>query len=118
MEVLGRAMNVDDAVLALDALSHPIRLHAVMRLLKAGQEGLPAGQLGTMAGVRQNNMSQHLAVLARAGVVEARRDKKSVIYTAMKPRLLELAKFVKEMEDAPGLPDHSDRFPRMTPGRI
>ena len=60
-----------DAVPVLAALSDPLRLRAV-RLLSA--EPLQVRELQRVLGAAQSRVSNHLAVLRRAGLVETRRD--------------------------------------------
>lgn len=51
-------------------------------LVRAGCEGLPAGAIGERLGARQNTTSTNLAILTRAGLIAARREGRSIIYTA------------------------------------
>ncbi|MEZ5669060.1 MAG: metalloregulator ArsR/SmtB family transcription factor [Alphaproteobacteria bacterium] len=67
---------------ALAALAHETRLDVFRLLVRAGAEGLPAGEIGARLGVRQNTMSANLAILARAGLIRASRDGRSIRYAA------------------------------------
>lgn len=74
-----------DKVLAIDALSalaHDTRMDIFRLLVRAGCGGLPAGLISEKLGTRQNTTSTNLAILARAGLITARREGRSVIYTA------------------------------------
>jgi DNA-binding transcriptional ArsR family regulator len=51
-------------------------------LVKREPDGLPAGDIAKAMAVPQNTMSAHLAVLARAGLVTARRIGRSIVYRA------------------------------------
>lgn len=62
----------------LKALSHPKRLE-VINLLR--EQELPVGEVQRMLDLPQANLSQHLEVLRRAGVVEARREGKHIYYS-------------------------------------
>jgi ArsR family transcriptional regulator, arsenate/arsenite/antimonite-responsive transcriptional repressor len=77
-----RHMDKSDAVDALAALAQPTRLDVFRMLVKAGPDGLSAGDVAETQGVPHNTMSTHLAILARAGLVASRRDGRSVIYSA------------------------------------
>jgi DNA-binding transcriptional ArsR family regulator len=74
-----------DKSIALDtlaALAQSTRL-AVFRLLVSQEpHGLPAGDVAAALDVPQNTLSAHLAVLARAGLVEGERQGRSIVYRA------------------------------------
>ena len=62
-------MNIDDALAALAALSHPTRLDAFRQLVRHEPDGLSTGELVEKSGLTQSTFSTHLAVLAKAGLV-------------------------------------------------
>lgn len=70
------------AVASLSALAHAGRLSAFRLLVQAGSEGLPAGEIARRLEVLPNTLSSHLAILDHAGLVHARREGRSIIYTA------------------------------------
>jgi DNA-binding transcriptional ArsR family regulator len=70
------------AVDLLSALAQGHRLAVFRLLVKAGPEGLPAGVIAQEVGVRPNTLSTHLAILGHTGLVNARREGRSVIYAA------------------------------------
>ncbi|MCP1336721.1 ArsR/SmtB family transcription factor [Futiania mangrovi] len=67
----GAAANI------LKALAQRHRLAIVCQLL-AGERSV--GELAGMLGLRDSNVSQHLALLRRNGVVRARRERQTVRY--------------------------------------
>lgn len=75
-------MDTTSALAAFDALAHESRLEAFRELVKAGPAGLPAGAVARRVGVVQNTMSSHLQKLSRANLVAARRDGRSIRYSA------------------------------------
>ncbi|HVY59335.1 MAG TPA: metalloregulator ArsR/SmtB family transcription factor [Xanthobacteraceae bacterium] len=75
-------MDEQEAVLAFTALAQTTRLEAFRLLIAHEPEGLPAGDIARQLVVPHNTMSTHLAVLARAGLVQAERRSRSVIYRA------------------------------------
>jgi DNA-binding transcriptional ArsR family regulator len=75
-------MPLPRAVDLLSALAQGSRLAAFRLLVKAGPDGLPAGVIAREVGVRPNTLSTHLAILEHAGLVQARREGRSVIYAA------------------------------------
>ena len=66
----------------MDALAHETRLRAFRLLVKAGPEGMPAGDIAERMDARQNTMSSHLAKLQRAGIISSERDGRHIIYRA------------------------------------
>ncbi len=74
----------------LSALAHPVRLAIVRRLVRAGPDGLAAGQMGEPLGVASNALTFHLQKLTHAGLVRSRRNGQFIIYTAIFEALLDL----------------------------
>lgn len=70
------------AILALSSLAHERRLSAFRLLVKAGAEGLAAGELAQRLKIPANTLSTNLAILSRSGLVTSRRLGRSVIYVA------------------------------------
>jgi ArsR family transcriptional regulator len=75
-------MNNDTALLALAALAHPTRLDAFRQLVRHEPAGLSTGQLVQHAGLTQSTFSTHLAVLAKAGLVQSEKRGRHVIQRA------------------------------------
>jgi ArsR family transcriptional regulator len=75
-------MDRKSALAALAALGQDTRLDVFRLLVKAGGQGVPAGEIATRLGAVQNTMSAHLKVLDRAGLVQAERDGRIVRYIA------------------------------------
>lgn len=69
------------AARALKALGEPRRL-AILRLLRAGPRAV--GEIAAEVDVSQQAVSQHLSVLDRAGLVEARKEGTRSVY-AIRP---------------------------------
>jgi ArsR family transcriptional regulator len=75
-------MDKKSALLAFAALGQDTRLEVFRLLVKAGEQGVPAGEIASRLGAVQNTMSAHLKVLDRAGLVRAERDGRIVRYVA------------------------------------
>jgi len=73
-------MEIIEAIEALGALGQESRLRVFRLLVRAGPEGVPAGEIAEQLRVPANRMSSHLAVLSRAGLVSSRKQGRSVIY--------------------------------------
>jgi DNA-binding transcriptional ArsR family regulator len=75
-------MQLPDAVEALSALAHSSRLAVFRLLVRAGEDGMAAGEIAREIGALPNTLSTHLTILGNAGLVRSRRDGRSVIYSA------------------------------------
>jgi ArsR family transcriptional regulator, arsenate/arsenite/antimonite-responsive transcriptional repressor len=73
-------MKDHDAIEALSALAHPTRLSVFKLLVQVGAQGVPAGDIARQIGVPVTTMSTHLGILSRAGVIEPRRESRTVYY--------------------------------------
>ncbi|NIM06291.1 MAG: metalloregulator ArsR/SmtB family transcription factor [Armatimonadetes bacterium] len=66
------------------ALGHPARIK-LLELLRGGEECVC--RLAPQVGVTESNLSQILAVLRRAGLVETRREGHAIFYRIRDPRI-------------------------------
>jgi ArsR family transcriptional regulator, arsenate/arsenite/antimonite-responsive transcriptional repressor len=89
-------MNESQALIAFAALSQGTRLQVVRYLVKAGREGVAAGALAEGLGISPSNLSFHLKELDRAGIIVARREARSIIYTVNFDSLSGLIQFLME----------------------
>jgi ArsR family transcriptional regulator, arsenate/arsenite/antimonite-responsive transcriptional repressor len=67
---------------ALAALGQETRLDIFRLLVKAGTQGVPAGEIASRLGAVQNTTSAHLKILHNAGLVRPERDGRVVRYVA------------------------------------
>jgi DNA-binding transcriptional ArsR family regulator len=103
------------AIEALSSLAHPGRLAVFRLLVRAGRAGVAAGDIARALETPANTMSTQLAILARAGLIRARRDSRSIIYTADYARITALLAFL--MEDCcQGRPEICAPLGAVTPG--
>src|SRR5271168_2195787 len=75
-------MENTDAVTALAALAQDNRLDVFRLLVKAGPQGMPAGEIATALSLAPNTLTFHFDRLRGAGLVTVRRDGRSMIYVA------------------------------------
>lgn len=87
-------MQLPIAVEALSALAHASRLAVFRLLVRAGAEGMPAGDIAREIGALPNTLSTHLAILGHAGLVRSRREGRSIIYCADYDRMRDLLGFL------------------------
>jgi len=89
-------MDESIAVEAFAALAQETRLRVFRLLLQHGPEGLPAGEVARRLGTPPNTMSTHLAILTRAGLVNARRESRQVFYGVELGGIRQLIAFLVE----------------------
>ncbi|MCE4226467.1 helix-turn-helix transcriptional regulator [Methylobacterium sp. C25] len=87
-------MDERQAVAAFSALGQEHRFRVVRALVTAGPDGLAAGTLATEIGVSATNLTFHLKELSHAGLIQSRREGKSVIYSAAYEGLSDLIAFL------------------------
>jgi DNA-binding transcriptional ArsR family regulator len=81
------------AALALKALGEPRRLE-ILELLRKGPRSV--GEIADQVDVSQQAVSQHLAVLDRAGLVEARREGTRSVYAVRPSGFAPVEAFVRD----------------------
>lgn len=89
-------METSAATTALSALGNERRLAILRLLVTAGPEGVAAGEIARRLDTLQNTLSSSLSVLSHAGLVTARRDGRSIIYSAAFGQLRALLDFLVE----------------------
>ncbi|MBL8577723.1 MAG: winged helix-turn-helix transcriptional regulator [Mesorhizobium sp.] len=89
-------MDERQALTAFGALSQETRLRILRLLVVAGPDGVAAGAIAEQVEVSPSNVSFHLKELERAGLVSARRDSRSIVYSAEFDSLTGLIRFLME----------------------
>jgi len=89
-------MEQSSAIDALSALAHPGRLGAFRLLVKAGPEGLAAGDIARATDTLPNTLSANLNILSAAGLVSSERRGRSIVYTADYERMRGVIAFLME----------------------
>ena len=88
-------MHEKQALNAFTALSQETRLRIVRLLVTAGPEGMSAGAIGkAIDSAASSRMSFHLSHLEQAGLVESRREGRSIIYSVILTTLSGLIEFL------------------------
>jgi DNA-binding transcriptional ArsR family regulator len=75
-------MDIQEALIAFDALSQETRLRVFRLLVENGPEGAAAGKLSEILGIPHNTLSFHLNHMSNADLVISRREGRSIIYSA------------------------------------
>ena len=89
-------MDKNHALPALAALGQDTRLDVFRLLVKAGADGMLAGQISDALMVRQNTMSTNLSILLNAGLVRNAREGRAIRYFADMERMRGLLSFLLE----------------------
>lgn len=80
----------------LASLASPIRLDVYRRLIRAGRDGLVAGEIAAALDLPPSNLSFHLKELARAGLVRAEQEGRFQRYRANLELMRELVAYLTE----------------------
>ena len=87
-------MDITHALTGLSALAHDGRLSVFRLLVKAGPDGLAAGEIAKKLDTQPNTMSAQLLILSNAGLIAARREGRSIIYAADFEKMSALLQFL------------------------
>jgi len=89
-------MELQLAIKRLSALAQEGRLAVFRLLVKAGPDGIAAGEIAQALDLPQNTLSAQLTILANAGLVGSRRAGRSIIYSANYDGMSELLVYLME----------------------
>ena len=89
-------MEIKSAIDALQSLAQETRLAVFRLLVRAGSEGLTAGEIASALDVPGPTLSFHLKHLCHAGLIECRRDGRSLWYRAGFATVRELLAYLME----------------------
>ena len=89
-------MNTSAAIESLAALAQESRLHIFRLLVQHAPQGLPAGSIAGRLRLPGPTLSFHLNVLAAAGLVRARKNGRSIAYSANLEGVHGLTRFLLE----------------------
>ncbi len=103
--------SVGEASDLLKLLANPNRLSIICHLM---QQPCPVSDLETELGIRQPTLSQQLGALRDAGLIEGRRDGKTIIYSVADERAVQLVELLRDMFS--GLRDVTGRQSRIEQG--
>ncbi|HUC63790.1 MAG TPA: metalloregulator ArsR/SmtB family transcription factor [Stellaceae bacterium] len=89
-------MHTPQAIAALGALAQETRLAIFRLLVQRGPQGFAAGSIAENLGVPPGTLSFHLAQLMHAGLIEQRRESRSLIYSANYDSMNDLIAYLTE----------------------
>ncbi len=88
--------ELEQASMALKALSHPLRLK-ILCMLGAGAAEVAVQEIVTETGASQSNISQHLSIMRGKGIIKARKDGNRVLYRVTDNRMVDLFYVMREV---------------------
>lgn len=83
-----------DAAAVFAALGSEVRLSILRALVRAGETGLTVGALQARLALPGSTLSHHLRALTQAGVLEQRREGRTLVCRARYERIRALAAFL------------------------
>ncbi len=89
-------MEKQTAISVLAALAHETRLDVFRMLVRAGADGMSAGSIAEALEVPAATLSFHLNELKACGVVDCRRDGRTLIYSPSFDAMNELLAYLTE----------------------
>ena len=89
-------MKKDTATQVFESLASDIRLDIYRLLVKAGPQGMVAGQIASSLAIAPNNLSFHLKAMTRVGLLSVEQEGRFQRYRANITLMLELISFLTE----------------------
>lgn len=89
-------MKTHDAVDMLAALAYEARLNIFRFLVKKGPSGASAGDIAEACDIASSTLSHHLNQMRNAGLIERKRESRSLIYSANFTNVSALIKFLSD----------------------
>lgn len=90
-------MQESDAIPLMSALAQPTRLAIFKTLAASGRTAMASGELATRVGTSTASMSGHLAILARAGLIEQEKSGRHVLCRAVPEQSRRLGAFITDL---------------------
>jgi len=76
-------MDIEKIAKALKELGHPTRLAIYKEIVKAGHQGKPVGVIQEALSIPGSTLSHHISSLASAGLLEQRREGRTLYCSAV-----------------------------------
>jgi len=89
-------MDSRSAITTFAALAHDTRIAIFRLLVKAGPDGVAAGEIARHLNIRPNSLTANLNILSHAGLITSRREGRSIIYSAGYEAMREVFAFLVE----------------------
>ena len=92
--LIGKAENIEQAAVAMQAMSHPLRIK-ILCLLSSGE--MMVQEITDAVGSTQSNISQHLGILKATGMITSRKQATRVFYRIEDARILQLISLTRDI---------------------
>ncbi len=92
--LIGKAENIEQAAVAMQAMSHPLRIK-ILCLLSSGE--MMVQEITDAVGSTQSNISQHLAILRACGMIHSRKVATKVLYRIEDARILKMISLTRDI---------------------
>ena len=92
--LIGKAENIEQAAVAMQAMSHPLRIK-ILCLLSSGE--MMVQEITDAVGSTQSNISQHLAILRACGIIHSRKVATKVLYRIEDERILKMISLTRDI---------------------
>ena len=92
--LIGRAENIEQAAIAMQAMSHPARIK-ILCMLSSGEQMVQ--DLTDAIGTSQSNISQHLGILKTCGMIGSRKEATRTYYSIEDPRILKMITLTRDI---------------------
>ena len=92
--LIGKAENIEQAAVAMQAMSHPLRIK-ILCLLSSGE--MMVQEITDAVGSTQSNISQHLAILRACGMIHSRKVATKVLYRIEDERILKMISLTRDI---------------------
>ena len=89
-------MQLEEVAKAMKELGHPTRLFIFKHLVKAGEQGLPVGDLQKQLAIPSSTLSHHISALVSVGLVKQNRESRSLICVSQYDKLESSIDFLRE----------------------
>lgn len=89
-------MQLEEVAKALKELGHPTRLFIFKHLVKAGEQGLPVGELQKQLGIPGSTLSHHISALVSVGLVKQNRESRTLMCVSQYAMLEAIIEFLRE----------------------
>ena len=89
-------MQLEEVAKAMKELGHPTRLFIFKHLVKAGEQGLPVGDLQKQLAIPSSTLSHHISALVSVGLVKQNRESRSLICVSQYDKLESSVYFISE----------------------
>ena len=92
--LIGRAENIEQAAIAMQAMSHPVRIK-ILCMLSSDEQMVQ--DLTDAIGTSQSNISQHLGILKACGMINSRREATRTYYRIEDARILKMITLTRDI---------------------